>query len=78
MGPVGHLMSLTGHGRDSARVYGMAAIVNIVLNLLLIPPLGMEGAAVATATSVVLWNVWLFLLVRRKVGVHSFFLGGPG
>jgi O-antigen/teichoic acid export membrane protein len=77
MGPVGHLMNLTGHGRDSARVYGTAAVVNIALNLLLIPPLGMEGAALATATSVALWNVWLFVLVRRKVGIHSFFLWGP-
>jgi O-antigen/teichoic acid export membrane protein len=76
MGPVGHLMNLTGHGRESAVVYGTAAGVNVVLNLLLIPTMGMEGAAVATATSVVLWNLWLFFLVRRRVGVHSFFLGG--
>ena len=76
MGPVGHLMNLTGHGRESAVVYGTAAGVNVALNLLLIPVMGMEGAAVATATSVILWNLWLFVLVRRKVGVHSFFLGG--
>lgn len=75
MGPVGHLMNLTGHGKDSAVVYGTAAGVNVGLNLLLIPAMGMEGAAVATATSVILWNLWLFALVRRKVGVHSFFVG---
>ncbi|MGW8268779.1 MAG: flippase, partial [Longimicrobiales bacterium] len=75
MGPVGHLMNLTGHGRESAVVYGTAAGVNVGLNLLLIPAMGMEGAAVATATSVILWNLWLFALVRRRVGVHSLFIG---
>lgn len=78
MGPVGHLMTLTGHGRQSAMVYGTAAGVNVVLDLLLIPIMGMEGAAVATAASMVLWNAWLFFLVRRNLGVHSLFLGGPG
>jgi len=77
MGPVGHLMNLTGYGRDSARVYGTAAALNVLLNVLLIPILGMEGAALATATSVILWNVWLFVLVRKKVGINSFFLGRP-
>jgi O-antigen/teichoic acid export membrane protein len=76
VGPVGHLMTLTGHGRDSAVVYGATAVVNVALNLLLIPAMGMEGAAVATAASMVLWNVWLFLLVRRRLGIHSLFLGG--
>jgi O-antigen/teichoic acid export membrane protein len=75
MGPVGHLMNLTGHGRQSAVVYGTAAGVNVILNLLLIPRMGLEGAAVATAFSMVLWNLWLFVLVQRKVGIHSFFLG---
>ncbi len=76
MGPVGHLMNLTGHGRQSAVVYGTAAAMNVLLNVLLIPRMGIEGAALATATSMALWNLWLFALVRRKVGVHSFFLGG--
>jgi O-antigen/teichoic acid export membrane protein len=34
-------------------VTGLAAIVNVALNLLLIPPFGMEGAAVATVVSYV-------------------------
>jgi len=78
VGPVGHLMTLTGHGRQSATVYGTAAGVNVVLNLVLIPVMGIEGAAVATASSMVLWTSWLFFLVRKNLGIHSLFLGGSG
>jgi len=50
----------------------------VVLNLVLIPVMGIEGAAVATASSMVLWNSWLFFLVRKNLGIHSLFLGGSG
>ncbi len=64
VGPVGYLMSLTGHQDLSARVYGLSALVNIGLNALLIPIWGLVGAAVATTAAMILWNVWLYRLVR--------------
>lgn len=74
MGPVGHLMNLTGHGKRSAVVYGVAAALNVVLNAVLIPRYGIAGSAVATAVAMATWNVWLFLLVRRHLGIGSFAL----
>ena len=74
MGPVGYLMSLTGYQDLSARVYGLSALVNVVLNAFLIPIWGLLGAAVATATTMVLWNVWFYILVRRLLGIRAFAL----
>ncbi|BBL81901.1 flippase [Thermus thermophilus] len=71
VGPVGYLMSLTGHQNLSAWVYGLSALVNIGLNALLIPIWGLVGAALATMTTMVLWNVWLYALVRRLLGISS-------
>ena len=71
VGPVGYLMSLTGHQDLSARVYGLNALVNVGLNALLIPIWGLVGAAVATMATMILWNVWLYGLVCRLLGIRS-------
>lgn len=75
-GPVGILMNLTGGERAAALVYGVAAAANVALNILLIPPLGGVGAALATAGSMILWNVWLLVLVRRRLGITLFLASG--
>lgn len=65
-GTVGHLMSLTNHHNQAARFIGLAVVVNIVLNALLIPRFGMTGAAVATLSSMMVWNsIGLFYVVRN-------------
>ena len=68
-GPVGYIMALSGHERVSAKVFGASAALNLVLNAIGIPVLGMEGAAIATAVTMAFWNVWLILEVRRRLGI---------
>jgi len=76
MGSVGYLLNMTGHERDTATGVAVAAGVNVVLNLALIPPFGMEGAAVATATSLIIWNLFLVWQVYRRIGIISTVLWG--
>lgn len=71
-GPVGYLLGLTGHERESARVYGVSAGVNVFLNLLLVPAFGIIGGAAATMLSVALQNLWLVVLVRDRIGISMF------
>lgn len=70
VGPVLGLLSMTGHQKLCAQVFAVSAVTNVVLNATLIPLAGVTGAAIATAASVVLWNVWLMVAVIRKVGVN--------
>lgn len=74
-GSVGQLLNMAGHERDSAKAIVLAAIVNVGLNLLLIPPLGIVGAAIASAVSLSIQNVWLWLAVRRRLGINSLAFG---
>lgn len=74
-GPGGHLLSLTGHHRTSAMIYGSTALLNIVLNLSLIPTLGMIGAAIGTSVSTIGLTAWTVRRVRTDVGVQSFAFG---
>ena len=49
-----------------AWIYGAGAITNIVLNILLIPSLGIIGAAMATCLSFILMAVFIFM-VNQKI-----------
>jgi O-antigen/teichoic acid export membrane protein len=69
-GSVGYLLVMTGHQVQSALVMGASALVNVVLNFIGIEWLGIVGAALATAFSMMLWNVWLHSLVVKRLGVH--------
>ena len=67
-GSVGYLLNMTGHERDTALGVAIAAGCNIILNLILIPPLGMNGAALATALTLVIWNGLLWRDAWRRLG----------
>lgn len=71
MGSVAFLLNMTGHEKDTARGVMIAATLNVILNLLLIPRFGIEGAAMATLVSSVLWNVLLYRAVKLRLGINS-------
>jgi O-antigen/teichoic acid export membrane protein len=64
-------MVMTGHQVRAAYINGAAVTANVVLNLILIPRYGIEGAAFSTAFSIVLWNVWMLVFVHRRLGIRS-------
>lgn len=70
-GPADLLLNMTGRERATALGMAVAAAVNVSLNLLLIPHLGMIGAALATTASNVTWNVGLAVLAGRALGVNT-------
>lgn len=71
-GAVGFLLVMSGREKRWMLASGVALGANFVLNLLLIPRLGLEGAAVATAITVCgLFTVGLFL-VRRSMGLWPY------
>jgi O-antigen/teichoic acid export membrane protein len=75
MGSVGLLLIMTGYERDAAKAVGLGTMLNVFLNALLIPKLGLEGAAIASASSIILWNVLSAILLFKRVGIHSTALG---
>lgn len=71
MGSVINLLNMTGHEQETAKGVLVAAVSNILLNFALIPLFGIEGAASATAISLIMWNVLLHRQVAKKVGINS-------
>jgi O-antigen/teichoic acid export membrane protein len=68
-GAVSLLLNMTNHERDNAMVVGFSAALNLGLNLLLIPRFGAVGAAIATASASVTANIWLAILVYKRLGI---------
>jgi len=69
-GSVGYLLMMTGNQIPAASVMGVSALTNVVLNLIGIHWLGIIGAALATAFSMMLWNVWLHAIVVKRLDVR--------
>ena len=74
-GPIGQLAIHTGHDRATVLFVFAAVVVNVSLNALLIPQMGAVGAAIATAASMIVWNVGLTVFIFRRTGVLSFVVG---
>ncbi len=73
-GPVGSILNMTGYQNQSMKVYGISAISNIILNLILIPLYGIIGAAIATTITTILWNIWLYYLVVKHLNIIPSFI----
>jgi O-antigen/teichoic acid export membrane protein len=77
VGPAERLLNMLGEQRACALVYAGAFAVNITLCLVLIPPYGAVGAASAVATALVVESTLLFLVAKRRLGLHSLIIGRP-
>lgn len=75
-GPVGYLLTMSGHERVLRNINVGGAALNVSLNLLLIPQLGMNGAAIATSVSWAMINLTALLLVHRKMNVSIWGMRG--
>lgn len=73
-GYVGSIMNMTGHQGAVLRAVGWAAGLHVVLLVACVRAWGVTGAAAATALSSLGWNLWLYRLVRRHVGVRVSFV----
>jgi O-antigen/teichoic acid export membrane protein len=69
MGPSGLLLNMTGRENYTFKTFLFSASLNLVLNALMIPEWGINGAATATAVSTITSNVINMILVRKKIQI---------
>jgi len=75
VGPVERLLNMLGEQRACALVYAVAFAANLGLCMLLIPPFGALGAAIATASAVLVESILLFFVTKHRLGLHVFVWG---
>ena len=71
-------MTMTRYERQASWFMALAATLNIVLSVALIPLFGLVGAAIASAAGIVAWNLSGLLFVRSRLDVNPTVLPLPG
>ena len=77
VGPGEILLMMAGEQRLCMALYAAALVANIVLNVVLIPLLGLNGAAIATTGAMIIEAILLFAVVRQKMGITLFAFASP-
>ncbi|YBV96146.1 lipopolysaccharide biosynthesis protein [Phyllobacteriaceae bacterium JZ32] len=72
VGPTESLLNMSGNQNVCAALYAVALCINVALNILLIPRLGLMGAAIATAAAMAFEASSLSLTVYRRLGIPMF------
>lgn len=65
----GNMTTIVGLERAAARVFGINALANVVLNALLIPEYGAMGAAVVTVVTDLVGAIQFYVLLRHKLSL---------
>ena len=73
-GSVGYLLQMTNNQVIFQNIFLIATILNVLLNFILIPKYGITGAAIASFTSTVFWNVVSVIMVKRKLGFSTVYI----
>lgn len=76
IGPVERLLNMSGNQNTCALAYASAFVVNIALCVMLVPRYGGYGAAAATSAALVFESIVLFVLTKRRLGLHVLVFGG--
>ena len=77
VGPAERLLNMLGERRACALVYGSSFAISLILCIVLIPRLGLAGAAIASSAALVFESASLFMVAKRRLGLHCFIFGGP-
>ena len=70
MGPSEFILNMLGQQKICAIIIASMAVLNIGLNVLLVPRLGIIGAAIATATVLVLGAGLNTVFAQRRLGLN--------
>jgi O-antigen/teichoic acid export membrane protein len=71
VGSVGYILQMTGKEKILQYVVFIAVLVNIGLNIVLIPKYGINGAAFASMFSLAIINIIPFFLVKKYYGFYT-------
>lgn len=71
-GPGAIYLNMTGKQKKLNIILILGLVINVVLNLLLIPIYGIEGAAIATLISMIFWNSIIVVVIYRtdRIKIH--------
>ncbi len=70
-GSAGSILQMTGRQKIFQNIMLLATIINITLNIILIPRYGINGAAFASMTSMAFWNLCALVFVKYYLNITT-------
>jgi O-antigen/teichoic acid export membrane protein len=67
----GDITTVIGLEKPAARIYSINAVVNIILNWLVIPEYGIVGASIVTVATDILSSIQFYLLLNKQFKFHN-------
>jgi O-antigen/teichoic acid export membrane protein len=77
VGPAERLLNMLNQRRACALIYAASFSINLALCIGLIPRLGLTGAAIASASTLVFESICLFYVAKYRLGFHCLIFGRP-
>jgi O-antigen/teichoic acid export membrane protein len=71
IGSVGMILNMYGYEAITMKILVISVVVNIILDVLLIPMFGSVGAAISALITVIFWNLVLRIYVRKNMKIES-------
>jgi O-antigen/teichoic acid export membrane protein len=71
IGSVGVLLNMAGYEMLAAKGLGVSLLANFSLNYYLIPSMGVNGAAIATSFTLVIWNLYMAKILWQKKKIKA-------
>lgn len=72
VGPAERLLNMLGEQKSCGFIYAAAFLFNLSACVLLVPTYGMAGAAVSTTSALFFESMLLFMVTKRRLGLHAF------
>ena len=66
------ILNMTGREKIGRNILTITVILNIIINYILIPRYGIVGAAIATMSSTILWNLISVIYIYKSFGFFTF------
>ncbi|KAF2519127.1 flippase [Flavobacterium salilacus subsp. salilacus] len=71
-GNVDQILNMTNNHKSVSVIFFSGFVVNVILNLFLIPAYGIEGAAIASLVTNIYVNTVFVIIIRKKLGFYTF------
>ena len=71
-GPTTTVLNMTGNEKQNIKGILLGLVLNVILSVMLIPSYGLIGAAIATAVSLTVWQLFLAWLTYKQTGMKTF------
>lgn len=73
-GSTGYILDMTGFQDFAQWIIIISFALNVILNILLIPKYGINGAAIASALTIIFWNIIMSFKIKKILDGWIFYV----